>query len=591
MEFHVPHNSEDLSNTQPCLNYLSSQTGQGGVPFVKRSNSALINSSSKTQLRNRFMGVRFLSPSPTKSLELLQNEASTESSDQVMCDGTRTTNVKEQSVASENRNSKSECPSSVPSASAPSLKSDMNNLTDLTSSRTELPALGISLQNFKAAQPDSVPTFMQTSLNNIISEANLLSMQQIGKSSTNSEITQSKKSESFKSKLKVHLSLEQPESCARTLPVDSVRLRRNGSIKEGSTGNDVLATPSEGVSDDENYSRTKKEVENSGLPTTELVEEPVARVHLQGESFAAVAQVCGRGAGTSGKRSVGDSSQLCDCDSINNERKCVVVSMETNETKSLRSSDCGARESLVGVCNQTEVNKLPTSHKDEFILRNATSGKEEGSYSERSTTREDSCFNAKSAGQLSPLPKLPSRKNSEVLFGKGHNKGGSCGMGGSNSGLKRKLPLAFLGDFPPPSSNLYTNEHTHSVKRPKQSHDGNEEETSSSDSLVKTPHVLPAYLQPIASSSSHSHLEHFQGDADRQMLWLSGKCLCDSRGTQCVSLCGQCMRSVSQLQKKGLLSSMAQIDLESPHVCQVQDMFFTICTCKLCMFLLLLMMW
>ena len=593
--------------------YPSTPSVSGSNPSLRKSNSGSISSVSKLPLRSKSMGVRFLSPSKSKSPECIDTNnpdhfdaiSSSDQSDAVdYCQTESSKDVRQCTLSNKDtfqRNGTGALHS--PSASSdsnragashsPSTSSDSNragashspgtssdsvngkpNVSDRknTCKQASLGSSTKPLQLTDASQPLPKPTctLTQTTLNtkaqSLISN---LGKEQNAESAGGVKFALSAKTKSTSSeRLKVSsvpLSIQRLVTCARVLPLESIKLKRNRCGKED-TEKDGCPT-SDGKTDCDQKNSTPKEWADSHDSSSD---KSVANLPGQVASYAAVVgAMCEGGQAGGGNDVVGDFRNQCS--NVNNDVVRTGVSLEVKEAISSHFGDSGTKETVsMEVCHQTDSNNRSILPEATHTLTTPPTGahrEKEESIGDSSPSKE-AVSDADSSTCLTPLPKLARRKNMELMFGRESYQRSQ----GNGSCLKRKYPFTFHTSTSPLSSVGCSSDSLHlehAAKRLKQS-SGEELEGEDKDGgqQVKRGRVLPTYLRNDGSSHAYAELRHDlllqQSNGQQRM-----KCVCGRSDTKWVARCLPCHSTVARLKKAGLMEKMAMVDLDSPHVCQV----------------------
>ena len=602
----MPSGTEDLANSQ--VSYPSPLSGPSSIPTIRRSSSG--SSSTKVQLRSRSRGVRFLSPTKSKSPENLEIDSSSCSNGQNSSRLDSPVNTRRDTVSNEDN-------STVSLSSLYSNIGKEQQVIDLTLTEQRQSVLSSSdksSQGVSRNQPIHVPLSAQDEPVRD-SAPSQLNIDRNGKSNTDSTrlymFTQTKldtstkptgstlasntstivRSKYFTEKKKSSafaLSLEEPVTCARAIPIESLKLRRNGHIKEGESRDDPIA-----MEDD----KAVKDVEDSGGRThkTEFVDRTATQVSLTSGSSQDHFTYAQRY-----EWFEDDENEISD--GINDTRTgpSAVESMEMEVLASHLAEAPASRVEIIDLTHLKNSQSPPNSPQAntassppcDFQSGNSCFRSSENSIAlttnvDFHSERESNLRGADSANIRTPLPKLGASKSTNALYGIEPSQRSQTQN--SASGSKRKeLMLSFQkfnGPFDTPSSTasyqddskclLSNSVQAPAAKRLKLSteEDGDKTEIQTSASTVTKPRrILPAFLQP-GSTSERDHLDNYNHYCNRysrqQVEACGGACVCGCSETHRVPMCGQCRSSITQLNRSGLFRRLAKLDLNSPEICQV----------------------
>ena len=483
-------------------------TRSTSIPKIQRSNSGSI----KAHLRNRSRGVQFVSPSKSVSPDSDDGDDPNLSENSTSFPPDNTSN----GTNSNNENptpAKDEVSDSTGTSSTHNDNTGSGlNTSSVVSSTTGEPSVCDErhVESLIPAQPPvdlAVTTYTQSKLNTT-------TMQMAGSSITRT-------STAIKAKYQPTLSLQESVTCARTMPVDLLVLKKEACL--------VGTSAKEGEQTSSESTMCEVAVDDSKSTSEDLHCEAIAISALQTPSdeysFADLSSIV-TPAISSGKDSdKSDSIQLVRLD---------------NEGEVHEEVD-GAVSGGGGAFNATP---LCDPHRDEASIHETLpDGKMD--------------INAESAIHPEPLPKLGAPKATEAMFGREPHQRRQSASGDDGGGVKRKLLYT-------PSSSAHHNygaSMEHSAKRLKQSNDEDRHD-GDQDRPVASHRVLPRYLLQSASQSSSSNPSQAQSRA-------TYKCVCGCEDTILASLCKQCRSSISELSKTGLFRRLSKLDLCSPNVYKV----------------------
>ena len=488
---------------------ITPATRSTSIPKIQRSNSGSI----KTHLRNRSRGVQFVSPSKSVSPDnddgddpnLSENSKSFPPDN--TSNGTNSDNENPTPAKDEVSDSTDTCTHND------NVGSGLNTSSVVSSTTAEPPFCDEHVESLIPVQPPvdlAVITYTQSKLNTTTVR---MAGSSIARTST-----------AIKAKYQPTLSLQESVTCARTMPVDLLVLKKEAclvrtSAKEGDQTSGENAMCEVAVDD----SKSTSEILHSEAIAISALHTPSDEY-----SFADLSSIV-TPAISSGKESdKADSMEAVQLVRLDNEGE---VHEEVD----------GAVSGVGGAFNATP---LCDAHRDETSIHETLpDGKMNN--------------NAESAIHPEALPKLGALKATEAMFGREPHQRRRSASGDDGGGVKRKLLYT-------PSSSAHHNDGAsmeHSAKRLKQSND--EDRHDGDQNRPVTSHrILPRYLLQSASQSSSSNPSQTQSRA-------TYKCVCGCEDTILASLCKQCRSSISELSKTGLFRRLSKLDLCSPKVYKV----------------------
>ena len=544
-EYQLPPGTEDLAKPQLPLMYSTPPSGSSSVPAMRKSNSGSNGSMTKIPLRKRTMGVRFVSPSRSKSPE----EENSNCTGETQCESPQIESAvsTEQSTISQQDNpSERSVPATHTLASQCSSDNDNSiQRIDLTSNERQT-TLSSFVKSFQSStQP--TPTCTHTPATALTATVTNTVHTKMGQSNkVNTDVLKSNYSNGKVKLPTLSLSLEHPVTCARMMPLDSLKLKRNscathGVSKDGGQtvkqDNKTLMTITEHVSD----SRSQKKTEHH-------VEQSAAIAAVPSESNQAVAGTCASG-----------TTVTCETNTVsgeNEQRHLSDDNTRTTETMEMESSAKKAGDSSKEVIDLTHLHSPNSPQASVPPFR---------SNQDSTTTNyvaEESSTNADSAVQLTPLPKLGSSEALKIMFGREPSQRNW----NSGYGTKGKLPDTFnASPFGTPSDQHLVSEFLQgrsTTKRPRQTVAGDETNVQP----TKRARLLPPFLLSAGMNSDEKHRQQQTNTTCTETEW--------------ITLCRRHRPTIIQLERRGLLKKLSEVDLDSPTVCQVHAYIYHIISYK-----------
>ena len=542
--------------------------------MIRRSNSGSTSGSVKAQLRNRLRGVRFLTPTKSKSPEDIKNDDRDDTSD-IKRDGLNNTEQTTTSMEDVNGHSRSNDLLSQVSADSGNTNDRQNvgsieRVTEIVSSENHC------LQTPGIVQPSPSRLLVQTTLATVANPVHNVRSQRTCTSKTDGAVVVKSKYFTGK-KLSSNMSLQQPITCARMLPMDLMKLKRNGHVQPATDKDDGATCIMEDTAVHKT-SVTKDSREGSGSASEHVkrstaVEEAAKIVPLQEESDQSAGQMSG-GEVVGGERGVVGDMRIRVGQSGNNTDNDTIAFMEM---ESVILSDRGGQEQSLEAGGQIRNNHSRSNSPQGpnavgTSFRAVLSDQHKGP-NVITTSELESNDNAVSVAPLSPLPKLGTRKDTAAMFGRDTHQRRQISSISNGSGLKRKF--LFTDQLDSSTSCMTCSSHDcsssnflpeHTAKRLKRNDDDDnkpEEDKTGDQSIMRPSRVLPSYLQP-----GHSW-PGFESQYSRQLQLRRSRCVCGSKNIKWVALCGECRSTVTQLKKKGLFKRPPELDSDSPQVLQV----------------------
>ena len=575
----MPTGTEDLANND-------SQFSSGPIPTptVRKSHSYSSGSGlTKVQLRSRSMGVRFLSPAKSKSPENLE---SSNSNDQDCSQLKNSNDTRQEAVIDRDNsdNNRATVRSGAPFSEYNNVKfidlslageqqsvlSPSENLLQSSSSSKlllDLPSLAqvepvsnsaLTLTQQQTGKSNSSATvisgsmFIQTKLNAFTKPTDC---------TANTNATAIVRSKYFTEKTRlpaISLSLEEePVTCARVVPLESMKLGRNGHVKKDESRDEPMIIESDGCQktiDSEDTEDSREISYETKLVDKATILVPVSSETYQNSVTHPQPHVCQSMEEITDESRVYDKletdsdtypntpstcARLMPVESINARRNgqddpvakksdtsSSPSQIESMETESINAEAQATNTEVIDlthlVDSQSPSPKSPQANAstppDSFhnadsslqIGEHSTAYIDEGS-SDHHNGQGSNPRSVESANILTPLPKLGSPKATDALYGKEPSKRSQ----NSGSGMKRKQlrpPLSFLSDhFSTPSSSTSSSGNnclfrnllqSPASKRLKLSPGKGDDSvsgiqtTTSATAAAKSKRVLPAFLQP-----------------------------------------------------------------------------------------------
>lgn len=532
----MPTGTEDLAKNNSQISYPSPLSGPIPTPTVRRSHSySSGSSSSKAQLRSRSMGVRFLSPAKSKSPENLEVDNSNDqdcyqlknlddarqdtvwgvdnsdnSRDKVRPDApfSEANSVQFVDLTNSAVERQSE---SIPSVSENPLQSSSSAILsfDLPSLARVEPASSSTLpltqqQSGKtndSASSSSGSMFVQTKLDAFTRPIGSTSIQNTNASATVQPRYFTEKTRSPA----VSLSLEEPVTCARVVPLEALKLERNKKcnnepriMERGGCQKTADSEDTEGRSE---ITRAADLVEKPAamIPAVSSVsyQDSVSQCHAQPHACESIEDITDESRAhyddeleTDSDVQYTDSPSTCarlmpvefvkfkrsgqdDRVAVESDTSPSPSQLESKDTRDLNLPETNATNVKVIdltllVDSQSPSPKSPESNTHPSGFQGLNSGFQspkhsialiaaEGSSDHHYSAQGSSPNSANSANILTPLPKVGSPNVTDALYGKEPSQRSQNSR--SSSGTKRKQllpqPLTFLHDpFNTPSSSL-----------------------------------------------------------------------------------------------------------------------------------------
>ena len=285
----MPTGTEDLVNSSQ-ISYFSTLSGPIPTPTVRRSHS--YSSGGKVQLRSRSRGVRFLSPAKSKSPENLEIDNSSHLSNP---NYSQLKNSDEDAIFNEDI---SDVKGVTGGSSMPFSESNYVPLIDLTFTEQQFSVSENSLQSSSCSQPIPSQAQFKPTSDHTVSQ---LKMNQTGKScggatfvqtqlssftkpvdiksntdaTVTSTIVRSKYFSGRRNLPDIPLSLEEAVTCARVLPLESLKLGRHGHTKKGENRDKL---------EGDGCQKTVEDIED-GNDTTQGTDNTTVKIPVLSESY------------------------------------------------------------------------------------------------------------------------------------------------------------------------------------------------------------------------------------------------------------------------------------------------------------------